>query len=301
MPPVLTSDYWVSLPPIAWARRQPALRFIGHVLSQIGDHRISLMAGGVAFYAFLSVFPGLASALFFWGLFTDSRSLDAQLGVLEPVLPDAAFALIADQMSRIAMARTDGLTAGALISLVLALWSASRAINALLMAMSVTYAEKIDRGFLKQNAMALGFTLGAIVFGVISLAAISAVPPILDAIRLGAVTEAAIRVVRWLLIAGIAFFAILAFYRFARPSRRHAKSAPGAALATGIWLVASIGFSIYVASFGALNETFGSLGAVAALLMWFWITAFAICVGAETNAALKRTGHWRRKTSDLRR
>jgi membrane protein len=68
---------------------------------------------------------------------------------------------------------------------------------------------------------------------------------------------------------------------------------PGAMVATGLWVFASVGFSIYVANFGHYNETFGSLGAVVVLLMWFYLSAYAICIGAEINAELKRRAETR--------
>jgi membrane protein len=137
--------------------------------------------------------------------------------------------------------------------------------------------------------MSLGFTLAGVVFAALSLAAIAAVPPILQALYLGAFLEAVVRAVRWLIMIALFLAACSAIYRFA-PSRAHARWIwvfPGALLASAVWLVASIVFSVYLANFDAYNATFGSLGAVAALLMWFWLSAYAICMGAELNSQLE--------------
>lgn len=253
----------------------------------MGDH-IGVLAGGVAFYAFLSVFPAIAGALMVWGLFTDVASLGPQLQAIRDFAPDA-FELIADQMVVIAGQNDGDLTIGAMVAILLALWSASGGVSALIGAMNLAYHERETRNFVKLNGMSLGFTLIGIVFVGLSIAAIAAVPPILQALYLGAFLEAVVRTVRWLIMIGVFLVACLIIYRFA-PSRAHARwrwIIPGALLASVVWLIASIVFSIYLANFNAYNATFGSLGAVAALLMWFWLSAYAVCMGAELNSQLE--------------
>jgi len=123
----------------------------------------------------------------------------------------------------------------------------------------------------------------------LSIAAIGAVPPILKALALGSFVEAAINSIRWLVIIALFIAACAAIYRIA-PSRVRARwrwIVPGAIAAGVIWMIASIAFSAYLENFNAYNATFGSLGAVAALLMWFWLSAYAICIGAELNAQLE--------------
>jgi membrane protein len=156
-------------------------------------------------------------------------------------------------------------------------------------AMNLAYHEREKRSFIRLNLMSLGFTLVGIAFAALSVAAIAAVPPILEAIYLGAFVEALIRAVRWLMMIGLFVVACAVIYRFA-PSRAHARwrwIVPGALAASLIWLIASIAFSAYLENFNAYNATFGSLGAVAALLMWFWLSAYAICMGAELNSQLE--------------
>lgn len=270
----------------------PLVRLVSRLFASLGDDNIALLAGGVAFYAFLSIFPAIACALMIWGLFTDTENLSNYLNALQGVAPQAAFELIATQMIRIADQQNSGLSWGALISLALTLWSASRAVNALIMAMSVTAGGR-PRNFFHQNLMALTFTVVAIFFAVVSLLAIGAVPPIIRALQLGSFAEAAISTIRWLLLLALFFGSLYGFYRVSyrrvakQEGTRH-RVLPGAALATVIWLLASAGFSFFLSSFANYNETFGSLGAVAALLMWFWISAFAVCIGAELNSELPR-------------
>lgn len=249
---------------------------------------VGLLAAGMAFYAFLSVFPAIAAALMVWGIFTDMPGLGAQLGVVREVAPDA-FDLVADQMVVIATQDDGGLSFGVLISVLFAFWGASGAVAALIQAMNMAYHEREKRGFIELNLLKLAFTFCGILFVALSIAAIAAVPPILKALSLGAFVEAAINVIRWLVIIGLFMGACAVIYRVA-PSRTHARwrwIIPGAAAAGLIWMIASIAFSIYLENFNAYNATFGSLGAVAALLMWFWLSAFAVCIGAELNAQVE--------------
>ena len=258
------------------------------VFWRVLQDNVGLLSAGIAFYAFLSVFPAIAAALMVWGIFTDMPSLGPQLGVVRDVAPDA-FDLVADQMVVIATQDDGGLTFGVLISALFAFWGASGAVVALIQAMNMAYHEKEKRNPLHLMALTLGFTFVGIVFVALSIAAIAAVPPILKSLALGALVEAAVNLIRWLVIIGLFMTACAMIYRIA-PSRAHARwrwIVPGAIAAGLIWMLASIAFSAYLENFNAYNATFGSLGAVAALLMWFWLSAYAICLGAELNAQLE--------------
>jgi len=251
---------------------------------------LGLLAAGISFYAFLSIFPAIAAALMVWGIFTDTISLGAQLETVRDLAPDA-FDLVADQMVVIATQDDGGLTIGVLVSVLFAFWGASGAVAALIQAMNMGYHEEEKRGFVDLNVLKLAFTFCGILFVILSIIAIAAVPPILKALSLGSVVEAAINAVRWLIIIAMFMAACAAIYRLA-PSRDRARArwrwiVPGAVAAGLIWMVASIAFSLYLENFAAYNATFGSLGAVAALLMWFWISAFSVCLGAALNAQLE--------------
>ena len=278
-----------------WQKRgAPAARTVARIAGRAGADDVSLVAGGVAFYAFLSIFPAIASALMIWGVFTTDADLRTQLDFLSAIVPNAAYELISEQMVRIASSQSAGLSWGALFTLILAFWSASRAANALLTAVAVTYDSDKRHSFLRQNLIAVAFTAGGIVFALLSLAAIGAVPPILKALQLGAFLDALFRILRWVLLLSMFLGGIYVFYRLARPkgtpraSTRTRPVLPGTLVAGAIWLSASVGFSVYLSSFADYNETFGSLGAAVALLMWLWLSAVAICIGAETNGVFAR-------------
>lgn len=258
------------------------------VAGRIAADNVGLLSAGIAFYAFLSIFPAIAAALMVWGLFTDMTTLGPQLQSVRDFAPDA-FDLVADQMVVIATQDDSGLTLGVAISALLSLWGASGAVSALMQAMNMAYHEKEKRSYLHLTGLTLLFTFGGIIFAAISLAAIAAVPPILKALYLGAFLDAIVGAVRWLMMIALFAIACAIIYRIApsRTSARWSWIVPGALAAGAVWIVASIAFSAYLENFNAYNATFGSLGAVAALLMWFWLSAYAICMGAELNSQLE--------------
>jgi membrane protein len=272
-----------EIPPKGW------LVILQRSLARVFADNIGVLAGGVAFYAFLSIFPALAGALMIWGVFAEGSTIGAHLGAIQVIMPGRVFDLVSMQMIRIATQNDVDLSVGAMLTLLFALWSASRGVAALMGAMNMAYHEREKRGFLLVNGLALLFTLGGVAFAALSFAAISAVPPVIEAIIRGSLGEALVALVRWLLVVAVFMASSALIYRLA-PSRQHARwrwIAPGAACAALMWLGASFAFSFYLTQFDAYNATFGSLGAVAALLMWLWLSAYAVCAGAELNAQLE--------------
>ncbi len=283
------SGRWAFVPP--WMRSIIVLAI--RSLRRALNDNLWILSAGVAFYAFLSVFPAIAGTLMVWGLFSDPSDIRGQIDVLRGIAPPEAFDLIAGQMMRIADAEGAGSTIGAIVSLLFALWSASRAANALMFTLNVAYDVQHPRGFVSSNLVAIRFTVMAIGFGILSLAAISAVPPVLEALRLGTVVDALLRSVRWGLLI-LVFFGMTTLAYRRTPSYRRSRKArletpttmPGAVVASVIWLASSFGFSFYLSEFDSYNQTFGSLGAVAALLMWFWLSAYAVGIAAEVNVVI---------------
>lgn len=259
------------------------------VISEVGRDNIGVISGGVAFYAFLAIFPAIAAAAMIWGAVADPALVQEQLAALRGVVPAAAYRILSDQLTEVSRGANAALTFGALFSLLLAIWSSMKGMDALMTAMNVAYDEEETRGFIKRNLVVLAFTVGAILVGLVSVAAIALVPPLLEVLSLGGFAEVAVRVLRWVGLVVLLMAALAVLYRWA-PARRNARLrwiTPGAIAATVLWLIGSLGFSIYVANFGSYNETFGALGAVVILLMWLWISAYVVCLGAELNCELE--------------
>ncbi|MCL1601591.1 MAG: YihY/virulence factor BrkB family protein, partial [Actinomycetia bacterium] len=173
------------------------------------------------------------------------------------------------------------------VSLALFVWTVSNATRAVVRGVKIAYDQESERSILEHRAVAVGVTLSAIVITLIALAVIAAVPVWLQRFD---PTNAIVTFgnFRWVLVgAGFALVTGL-LYRFAPPRRpdNWRSIVPGAIFATAMWTFTSIGFSIYVSSFGRYNETYGTLGGAVVLLLWFWFTFLAILIGAELNEAL---------------
>jgi len=273
-----------SIPFRGW--REVLLR----VVRQTSDDNLSLVSAGIAFYGLLAIFPALAMLVTIYGLVTDPGDLARQLEILRGVVPKGAFDILGTQLTRIVQGNEAELGIGLALSFALALWSATKGSKALMAAMNIAYNEKERRGLVLSNVIAIGFTAGAALFVIISFAAIAAIPAAVELLAVPEPIASALLWLRWIVMALAVIIALTAFYRFA-PSRRAARLKwimPGAVAAMGLWLVASIAFSLYVANFDSYNATFGSLGAVVTLLMWFYLSAYVICLGAELNAELEQ-------------
>lgn len=285
-----------DIPPRGW--RQVLLR----VKDEISGDNLSIVAAGVAFYSLLAVFPALAAMVMIYGLFADPVDVQRQLEPLKDVIPPDAFGILNGQLSAVASKGTQPLGLGLILTIGLSLWSATAGIKALFTAMNIAYEERETRNFFKLNAVALLFTVLGIVFVLVALGAIAAVPAIVDLLGVEGWPRAGLLLLRWVGLAAFVMLALAILFRYG-PSRATARFrwiTPGAVLATVLWIIGSVVFSVYVQSFASYNKTFGSLGAVVVLLMWFYLTAFIVCLGAELNAELEHqtardstTGHER--------
>lgn len=255
----------------------------------IGEDNISLIAAGCAFYSVLALFPGITALVLIYGLVADPAQVSAQLAQLEGILPADVLTMIKDQMTRVAGQNESALGWGLVVAVGFAFWSASAGMKAIFTALNIAYKEREKRNILVFNLLGLLFTVMAILAVIVGLVAIVVVPAVLAFVGLGGVFEWSLRIARWPLLAVIVALGLAVLYRYG-PSRATARwewLTWGSTIATLIWLAASIGFAIYVASFASYNATYGSLGAPVVLLMWFYITAFAVLLGAEINGELE--------------
>jgi membrane protein len=155
--------------------------------------------------------------------------------------------------------------------------------------LNIVYDGQEKRGFVKLNAISLSFTVAAIAFVLIALAAVVVVPVILDYVWLSNIAELVIRWARWPVLFVAVALALACVYRFgpSREAPRWRWLTWGSIAATMMWLVASALFSFYAANFGTFNATYGSLGAAIGFMTWLWISAIVILLGAELNAEME--------------
>jgi membrane protein len=248
------------------------------------DH-VPLLAAGVAFYAFLSIFPALIAAITLYGLFADPQQAVRQVEQVASALPSAARELLTTQVEQLTSAQPAGLGLAAIASILVAFWSASNGVGNMMTAINIAYDEEDRRGFIKQKALALLLTIGAIVFVVVAVALIAVAPVVLDVLGLGALATVLIQIARWALLVVAVMVALAVLYRLApqRDAPQMRWVSVGAVIATVLWILASVGFSLYV-SLGGYGESYGALAGVVVLLFWLWISSYAILLGAEANA-----------------
>ncbi|MBR1153591.1 YihY/virulence factor BrkB family protein [Bradyrhizobium sp. JYMT SZCCT0428] len=259
------------------------------VYGNISDHRILALAAGTTYYSILAIFPALAALVAIYGLFSDPASIAKHLDEVSGFFPGGAVDVVREQLTRVGSKGSQTLGFTLAISLIVSLWSANAAMKALFDTLNIVYGEPEMRGFLKLNAMSLGFTVAGIAFVLSALGAVVVIPVTLEYLGLSKAVDLLILIGRWPAMFLALAIGLSLIYRFG-PSR----AAPrwrwitwGSAAATFLWIAASALFSFYAANFGTFNETYGSLGAAIGFMTWLWISAIAILLGAELNAEME--------------
>lgn len=255
------------------------------------EHNLSLMAAGVAFYAFLSFVPLLGALVMSYGLIADPETVSRHMKTIIDMVPADAARLIYEQLNNLTTAAAGRKGLALLVALAVSIYGASRASGAIIAALNVIYGERDRRGLVRGTLVSGALIVGAIATGIVGVLAASTLSFARDLLTdLGPVAAAAMQIATWLVAGALCCAAITGMYRFA-PDRSDARwqwLSVGSVVATLLWLVATLGFGFYATRFGDYNATYGSLGAVVVLLMWLYISAYAILVGGLINAEAER-------------
>ena len=272
------------IPPRGW------WQVIRRAMKESSADNVSLLAGGVAYFAFLAIPPAIIAALALYGLVADPATVSRQVEDLAAGLPAETQPLVSGLLSSLTTPGGSALGIGLVVSVLAALWSASSGTSGLMSAINIAYDEEETRGFVTLRATALALTIGAIVFVLVALTLVAVVPVVLDALQLGVVGRILAQVVRWVLLVAVVIGALAVVYRVApdRDSPRFSWTSPGAFVATVLWVIGSVGFSLYVNNFGKYNATYGTLAGVVVLLLWMYLTSYIVLLGAEINAEAER-------------
>lgn len=287
----------VSLAATPAATRPNWRHAVWRILGRMGEPTFTLAAAGVAFYAFLAIFPSIAVMVSLYGLVMDPTSVAVQTAQLDRFLPPAAAQLIGDALHNFSRKNTYELNAGLAIGFVLAVYSARAGVASLMGALNLVFAARETRSFLKQQFIAVTLTLAAVVVGIGALVVTSILPLVLGLLPPSEADFKALLIwLRWPLLAVVVAAGFSTIYKFA-PCRPRARWRPtlGAMTATGFWIVGSSLFSIYVSMSHSYDAIYGSLSAVVVLLVWLWVTAMVLLGGAVIDAererlALERAG-----------
>ncbi len=256
---------------------------------EVGRDDLALVAAGVAFYSLLAIIPAVFAAVAIYGLFADPAEVQRQLASLAGVLPNQARELLLEQLTH-AIDRSPGaLSFGAVFGVLASLWSANKGTKALIRAINIAYDENDTRSFVRSNALSLLLTVGGVVTAVICIAAIAVVPVLLGRLGFSETVQTLVSLARWPLLIGLFVGGLSVVYRVApyRDDPRWRWVTWGTAVATVLWVALSLAFSLYAGRFGSYGETYGSLGAVVVLMLWLWLSAFVVLLGAEINSELE--------------
>jgi membrane protein len=247
---------------------------------------VPMLAGGVAFFGFLALFPALIATMTIYGLMVSPSKAREQVNQYASALPGDSRKILSDQVAAVAQGNGKGLGIGLVISILLALWSASGGMGNLIKAVNIAYDEEETRGFVKLRATALMLTIGAVIFVLVALALVAVVPAILNHLNIGIVGAILANIARFVVLALAVAVALAVVYRVApdRDSPKLSWASLGAVVSTVLWIIGSVAFSIYVSNFGKYNKTYGAVAGVAILMLWLYLTSYIVLFGAEVNA-----------------
>lgn len=270
--------------------------WLGRIWRRSTETNLSLLAAAVAFYMMLSLFPALTTLISAYGLIADPQSVARQLDLMRGVLPQEALVLMNQEIDLLLSKTNSTLGIGVIVGALLTLWSARSGATAVMAALNAIYREPEKRGLVRQQLVALALTAGGIATMIAAVIAIAIIPAVLQFVPFAQEIPGLLFVVRWPTITAVVIGSFGLIYRFAPCRQQTAWPAigSGAACAAILWMGGSALFSIYVTSLGSYDRVYGSIGAVVVLLIWLYVSALALLIGAAVDAELNPPG---KKTS----
>ncbi|MBC7630482.1 YhjD/YihY/BrkB family envelope integrity protein [Aeromicrobium sp.] len=256
---------------------------------QASAHQAPLLAAGVAFYTFLALFPAMIAAILTYGLLVSPATVNRQSADLTRALPADAASIVTGQLDALTSTPSRSLGLGLVIAIVLAIYGASGGVGNLVTAINAMFGLKENRGFIKLKLLSLGLTVGAIVFLAVVIGLVAAAPAVFDVIDIVPGVRILLEVARWTLLVSAVVVAIGVLFRVA-PNRTSDSGlvTKGVVVASILWVLVSVGFSLYVDNFGSYGKTYGALAGVVVLLLWLWIGLYAILLGASIEAVREK-------------
>lgn len=272
---------------------------LGRVLYRLVNDDITILAGGVALFAILSLMPAIASIVAIYGLLSSPADIAAQVAPLQRVVPPEVVAVVADQLRTAAATPDQALGLTTAFTLALALFGATGGVRSMMTALNLVHRTPDKRSFLRCNGIALALGVGAIFTVVIAVGLVVVLPTVFRLVRLEAATEAIINAARWPLLLLLVMTGIAILYRVGPvdPPRR---LLPGTLFAGLAWLASSFGLSLYVDRVANYSGLYGAFGGVMIILLWFFVSSLVILFGAIINQELEEA-RWRLDSEAARR
>ncbi len=274
------ADRASEIPAAGW--RDIAVR----VKNEFKKDHVTLTSSGVAFFGFLALVPLIAAGVSIYGLIADPSQVTRLVDRIDGSIPREVSAFLEQQLTTVAGSSAGALGFGVAIGILVSLWSASSAFSHLMEAVNIAYDEDTDdRPFWKKRLLAIGFTLGLLALLAGAAAVLTVASKLADSTGVAVVWQ----LLGWAAVAALMGLSLAVLYRFgpdrADPQWRWVSW--GATFAVVGWIAVSLGFRYYVSNFGSYNETYGSLATIVVLLMWLYLSAMVVTLGAEINSEIE--------------
>lgn len=260
--------------------------FVKRVRVKIKEDKISLISASMAYYILFAFFPALSSIVFLYAWFNDPAEISQNLTHLKSFMPEEMISIIQNQLTDLSRKASHSLGLSAIGALLISLWSASKGSSALIVALNIIYHKEDGRGFIKSSLLSLAITFLGALFGILAVSIVTLLPVFLKLFQLGKVVETISMFMSWPILLLLFSLFLSLIYRYA-PYRNSSKwkwISSGSSLAVISWAIISLLFSWYVKEFGNYNKTYGSLGAIIILMLWFYLSSFTILLGGVIDA-----------------
>ena len=264
-----------------------AWRIFLEVWEIAGEKHLGLVAAGVAFFGIFGIFPGIAAIIAIFGLLADPVVISEQLVLLDEIIPPDAYRLLSTQINRLVLAPPDTLGWATVVSITIALWSCRAGVGGLIGGLNAIAGQRQRHGVM-QVLIAFALTIALVALAIVALFLVVILPIVLAFFPVAASTAWLVEGARWLIALGVLLVGLSLLYRFgpARIGGRGRWLTVGAFAAVVVWVIASAALSYYLTNFGSYNEVYGSIGAVIGLLLWLYVSAYLILLGAALNVAV---------------
>ena len=263
---------------------------VTRTIREIDDDNCLGLAAQLAFYFFLSLFPALLFLVALIGYLPVENVLTQLLAALDTIAPSEVLTLLRTQLDEVARGSYGSLLT---LGIVGAIWSSSAAMVAIIDALNHAYDIEERRPWWKRRIVAIALTVALALFIVTSLVLVLVGPDVASLmagwIGLGPAFSLVWAMARWPLMIFLVVLGVDLVYHFA-PNRRGrwVWITPGSLLATSLWMASSFAFKFYVTNLANFNATYGAIGGVAVLLLWFYVSGLAILIGAELNGVIEQ-------------
>jgi membrane protein len=258
------------------------------------------LAAQLSYYFFLALFPALLFLVAIVSFVPISGLLDVITGTLARVAPTEVITIIQDQVLKIAHDRNGGLLTLGMLGTI---WSTSSGVDAIIDTLNQAYDLTESRPWWKVKLTALALTITLAVFIVVAFALVVAGPQLAEKVaawfHLGPAFEWSWKILQWPVVFALVSLAIAIVYYYAPDARQEWMwITPGSVSAAALWLLVSLGFRLYVTRFGSYNATYGAIGGVIVLMLWFYVSSFAVLAGAELNSEIEHASPYGKKPGE---